>query len=322
MVAADPPLAAPLAGGAGAPLVRRRGRLASLAALARPGQWTKCLLAVPLALLDSPTWSLPATARVAWAVLAFVLASSVVYVINDIGDREIDRRHPVKRLRPIAADQVTVRAAGWFAAGLALALAAVLAAASAIAWWPLFAYLVLNIVYSRWLKHIPLLDVFAVASGFVLRAVQGYVASGIPMSEWLLICVFSACLLLSLGKRRHELIATGGAHRPALTGYSVPLLDQLITLCAALTLTTCLLYLGTDAPPISGGRIVLLVSVPCALFAVFRYLQTLWLEGGGGNPVGALVGDPVMVATFAVWTVAAGLAALTDSHPALVSWLT
>jgi decaprenyl-phosphate phosphoribosyltransferase len=180
---------------------------------------------------------------------------------------------------------------------------------------------VLSLVYSRWLKHVPLLDVFVVATGFVLRAGQGYAASRTQVSEWLLICVFAACLLLSLGKRRHELIAIGSAHRPALTGYSVPLLDQLITLCAVLTVTAGLLYLGTDAQVVSDGRVLLLASVPCALFAVFRYLQTLWL-GGGGEPVRALLGDPVLVATFAVWTVAVGIAALTDHYPALVSWIT
>jgi 4-hydroxybenzoate polyprenyltransferase len=86
---------------------------------------------------------------VGWAVLAFVLASSVVYVLNDISDREVDRRHPVKRLRPIAADQLSPRAAGWFAAGLALALAGVLVAGPSIAWWPILTYLVLSLVYSR-----------------------------------------------------------------------------------------------------------------------------------------------------------------------------
>jgi uncharacterized membrane protein len=163
--------------------------------------------------------------------------------------------------------------------------------------------------------------VFVVATGFVLRAVQGYAAAGVQVSEWLLICVFAACLLLSLGKRRHELIAAGSAHRPALSGYSVPLLDQLITLCAVLTVTAGLFYLSTDAQVVSDGRIVLLASVPCALFVVFRYLQTVSL-GLGGEPVRALLGDPVMVATFAVWTVAVVVAALTDRYPVLVSWIT
>lgn len=303
------------------PAVRRR-LLHNLVRSARPGQWSKSLVAVPLALLDAPAWSLAAFVRVAWVVVAFVLASSVVYVLNDIGDREADRRHPVKRLRPLAADEVSLRAAGWFAAGLALALVGVLAAGRSIPWWPVVIYLVLSLGYSRWFKHVPLLDVFVVATGFVLRTLQGYAAVGNRVSQWLLICVFAACLLLSLGKRRHEMIAAGPAHRPALTGYSVPLLDQLITLCALLAVAAFLLYLDTEAHVVSDGRTVLLASVPCALFAVFRYLQTLWLGRGGGDPVRTLFGDPVLVATFAVWTVAVGVVALTDRYPALVSWMT
>ncbi|MER7456803.1 UbiA prenyltransferase family protein [Micromonospora sp. NPDC126480] len=277
--------------------VRAVPPLRHLIAVLRPGQWPKNLLVVPLPLLDAPSWNAGTLGRVAVAVLAFTVAASLVYVVNDITDRHRDRLHPAKRHRPIAAGSVPVPAAVLCAVALAAALAALVATSSALSWWPVLGYLLLNAVYSGGLKHVPLVDVLVVAAGFVLRLVQGYLATGHPVAGWLMVCVLSLCLVLILGKRRHEAQAAGAGHRPALRSYPVQFLDQLVVLSATLTVVTYLMYLHAEA---RFGPAALLTA-PCALFAVFRYLQVVLVERGGGDPVRVLLRDRATVANVAVW---------------------
>ncbi|EEP73596.1 prenyltransferase [Micromonospora sp. ATCC 39149] len=188
-----------------------------LITLIRPHQWAKNLLVVPLVLIDTPRLGLGVLGRVSWAVLLFTMVSALVYVWNDVYDRHRDRAHPTKRHRPIASGRVSVPTAYAFGGLIAAALVTAVALGPAFPWWPLAAYLTLNIAYSRGLKHVPLLDVLVVAGGFLLRVVQGYLAAGVAVSSWLLIAVFALCLLLILGKRRHEM-AVGGSAPPALAG--------------------------------------------------------------------------------------------------------
>ncbi|HEY0697504.1 MAG TPA: UbiA prenyltransferase family protein, partial [Micromonospora sp.] len=270
---------------------------AGLVALLRPGQWPKNVLVVPLALLSAPTWTATTLGRLAWAVLAFTLASTVVYVVNDIVDRDRDRRHPVKRNRPVASGLVPVPVAGLLAVGLTALLWLVVSAAPAT-FWPVAVYLAVNVAYSLRLKQVPLVDVFTLAAGFVLRALLGYAVTGLPVSGWLLTCVFAICLVLGLGKRRHELTVAGQEHRPALGGYTVGLIDNLILLNAAVAVTTYLLFLDSDAAPTRYGP---LLSAPFALFAIARYLQLLLVRRQGGDPTRLLVRDRVMVVNALLW---------------------
>lgn len=297
--AVDPPAAPQTRAWAGLGLAR------DLIGLVRPHQWAKNLLVVPLALLDPAALRPGPLYGVAWALLGFVLASALVYVINDIADRHRDRAHPTKRLRPIAAGRVPVPLAWAHAALLAGALITVALTGAAVPWWPLGAYLVLNIAYSRGLKHVPLVDVFIVAVGFVLRVVQGYLAAGVKVPAWLLIAVFAACLLMILGKRRHEVSAAGTAHRPALRGYSAQYLEYLIVLCAVLAISAFLMYLNTAVPPPYTAA-ALLGSVPFALFALARYLQVVVVGGSGGEPVRVLLRDRAMVVNATLWAVLLG----------------
>lgn len=246
-----------------------------------------------LPLLDADLWSWPHLRTVAAAVLGFTLASALVYVLNDIADRERDRAHHRKRLRPIASGRVTPWQAGALAA-LLLAGLVLLVATDVRSWWPLLTYLVVNVAYSFFLKHVPLLDLFAVAVGFVLRLVQGYTAVDAPPSGWLTLCVLSVCLLLILGKRRHELRVAGAVHRPALVGYTEHLLDQLLGLTAASALITYQLHA-------SGVSRTALLTAPFALFALFRYLQIVLVHAGGGSPVRVLLRDGVMLANAGLW---------------------
>ncbi|MFF3645463.1 UbiA prenyltransferase family protein [Streptomyces sp. NPDC002564] len=265
-------------------------------ALIRPGQWPKNFLVVPLPLLGA-AWSWSATGRVAVATAAFVLASSLVYVVNDMADVERDRRHPVKRHRPLASGRVSMRAAVVLGAALVALLAPLLVWLGPAGAWPVLLYLVVNAAYSWRLKHLPLLDVFIVASGFVLRLLGGYEASGTPVAGWLVLTVLTLCLVLILGKRRHELGVSGTGHRPALVGYSAHFLDLMLVMCSALTMVGYLMYLRTESDYAAG----VLITAPCALFALFRYLQIVVVKSEGGNPVRTLLRDPTMITNSSLW---------------------
>jgi decaprenyl-phosphate phosphoribosyltransferase len=280
---------------------RRPGRFAGLVALSRPPHAVKNLLLVPVALLDSPHWTVDQLGAIGWPVLAFTLAGACVYVGNDIADRHRDRHHPVKSHRPIAAGRISVRAAILYLTALLVLLVTVTALAPGGPYWPVLAYLVLNVAYSRGLKHVPLLDIGTVALGFVLRVVQGYVTLGTPVSAWLVVTVFSMCLLLLTGKRRHELITAGLAHRPALHGYSVELTDQLLPLCGTLSVVAGLTYLATEAPFGGYQQLAVLLSTPFALFVLFRYLQLLVVHRDGGDPVRILLRDRAMAIAGVLW---------------------
>ncbi|MEU9350495.1 UbiA prenyltransferase family protein [Streptomyces griseoloalbus] len=273
-----------------------RSPAAGLLALIRPGQWPKNFLVVPLPLLGA-AWSWQAAGRVAIATLAFVLASSLVYVVNDMADVERDRRHPVKRHRPLASGQVSRTAATALGLTLAALLVPLLVLLAPEGAWAVLVYLLVNAAYSWRLKHLPLLDVFIVATGFVLRLLGGYEASGHAVSGWLVLTVLTLCLLLILGKRRHELSVSGTGHRPALVGYSTHFLDLVLVMCSALTMVGYLLYLRTE----SGYEAGALLTAPCALFALFRYLQIVVVKAEGGSPVRVLLRDRVMRTNSSLW---------------------
>jgi 4-hydroxybenzoate polyprenyltransferase len=286
------------------PQTRTVPRLAAdLFRLVRPGQWPKNLLVVSVPLVDLGVWRWTTVWGVVWAVVAFTLASTLVYVLNDALDRERDRAHPVKRHRPIAAGRLSMPAVVAYASVLSGLLVVVLSVQPWSWAWPIGVYLLLNLGYSLGLKNVPLLDVFLVASGFVLRVIQGYVAADFPPSGWLLICVLSLSLLLAVSKRRQELTATDTSHRPALLGYTVPFTEQLMVLSAVLAASSYLLYLRTEVPFVSTGSAAVALLAPLALFGLFRYLQLIAVRGGGGDPTRTLLRDPPLVVNAALWMV-------------------
>lgn len=273
-------------------------RATDLVTLLRPLHAAKSLLLVPVALLESRQWTVDALLATGRATLAFVVAAAAVYVANDIADRARDRRHPTKRHRPIAAGRVRV-STGLVCCGLLLTLLGALVAAGPVSrYWPVFVYLALNVAYTGFLKHIPLVDVGAVALGFVLRVVQGHVVLGTRLPGWLMVAVLSVSLLLLIGKRRHELLVTGATHRPALRGYSIELVDQLLPLTGVLAVVAGLLHLATETP---FGDHAVLLSALFAIFALFRYLQVLLVDGGGADPVRSVLRDRVLVGGCLLW---------------------
>ncbi|MGW0507531.1 UbiA prenyltransferase family protein [Micromonospora sp. NPDC003241] len=292
-----------------------------LLALARPGHVVKNLLAVPLALVDTPVWTASALWRCLWAIVAFTLASSVIYVLNDIADRHLDREHPDKQHRPIAAGHVPVPVAWAYAVLLAVGLVAVTVTGPEMTWWPLITYLALSAAYSRWLKHLPLLDVCVVSTGFVLRVLQGYAATETVPASLLLTAVFSGCLVLILGKRRHELAALGTPHRPALHGYNLLLADHLLGLTTSLAGTTFLLYLHLDAPIAAYPPVVLALVVPLGLLAAFRYLQAVLVLRTGGDPIRILLRDRTIVGCAVLIGVVLAVAQINARYPHLLIWM-
>lgn len=297
---------------------RRPGRLADLLILLRPLHSAKSLLLVPIALVDAAPWTLRQLADVGWAVVVFAVAAACVYVGNDIADRDRDRHHPVKCRRPIASGRLPVRAGRLYWAGLLAVLTVLIGVAPGGPYWPVLAYLTLNLAYTRFLKRIPLIDVGAVAFGFVLRIVQGYVSVGVQIAEWLLVAVFSLSLLLLIGKRRYELLEAGPAHRPALRGYSVELTNQLLPLTGVLSVVAGLIYLATGTPFGPYQHIAVLLSAPFALFALFRYLQVLLVDGGGGDPVRVLLRDRAMVVGCLLWAGALATTLVLARYPTLL----
>jgi 4-hydroxybenzoate polyprenyltransferase len=290
-----------------------------LVSLIRPLHSAKALFLVPIALIDVSPLTPTAVGAVAWAALAFVLAAAAVYVGNDLADRHRDRHHPVKCRRPIAAGRVPVWG-GYLYCIVLLALLTVVIVVAGVPYWPVLAYLGLNLAYSSVLKHIPLVDVGTVALGFVLRVVQGYLAVGEQAAGWLLVSVFSLSLLLLIGKRRQELLEAGIAHRPALHGYSVELANWLLQITAVLALVAGLTYLGTEAPfgP-DHGQTAMVVSTPFALFALFRYLQIQLVGRGDSDPVRVLLRDRAMVAITVLWVATLGVTVALAHHPALAN---
>jgi 4-hydroxybenzoate polyprenyltransferase len=274
-----------------------------LAAL-RPKQWTKNAF-VLVGPLFGHRWAGDDLRLAAFAFVAFCLASSAVYVYNDWIDRDADRHHPVKRSRPIAAGRLSAAAIafiGLFCCAAAYALAAAIGPAMMFL---ISAYFGLNIAYTVWLKHVVIADVFAIAGGFQLRLFGGTIGLGSPPSQWLLLCGFALTLLLALGKRRGELVTPGhtGTTRSVLGDYSLELIDQLLAICATLTLAAYGLYtISPDTVAVHGAR-DLPYTIPIVTYGVFRYLVIL-RDDSDGDPSRLLFTDRQLQVTALLWLAA------------------
>ena len=279
--------------------------------LLRPHQWVKNGF-VFVGLLFGHAWRDPdAVALALSAFLAFCLLSSAVYVVNDLVDREQDRRHPDKCHRPLASGTVGVPAALVLAAlclagglGLAFGLFAGPGLPASQAPWLFVAYLLLNAGYSAGLKHVVVLDVFLIAAGFMLRLLAGTLGIGIWPSHWLLLCGLMLTLFLGFAKRRAELNALldeSGRHRRVLDQYTAPMLDQFITVAAGATVIAYSLYTVSEETIALHGTPWLILTVPCVAYGLLRYLYRLHRAGGGGDPARELLTDPHLLGVFALW---------------------
>lgn len=281
----------------------------ALLRLARPRQWVKnAFVAAPL--FFSPWAVNGATVRaVAIAVIVFCLLSSAVYVVNDYFDRDADRLHPEKRLRPLASGEVTP------AQGLAMAaLLLVSAFAMALLLLPrgfavfAAAYLALNLLYSSWLKNVSILDVLIVAAGFVLRIDAGATVIGVEPSVWISLATGLLALFIALAKRRDDLVKTlSSTHRASLAGYNLRFVDASLAVTLGALLVSYLMY-TTDPETIRRFRTgQLWLTSAFVIAGVLRYLQITLVEERSGSPTDIVVTDRFLIATVIGWAATFGI---------------
>jgi 4-hydroxybenzoate polyprenyltransferase len=285
----------------------RRSAVFLLVRSLRPEQWIKNSFVFAGLIFGLELFHVTAVWRAVAAFAVFCALSGVVYVVNDIVDREADRQHPLKARRPIASGELSPALAGSVAAALAAgALVAAFrlgAPFGAVA----VAYLLLQFAYSALLKHVVILDVLAIAIGFVLRAVAGAVVIGVPISHWLLVDMILLALFLALSKRRHELtLLTNGAieHRRILGEYSPYLLDQMISVVTASTLVAYIFYCISPETVQKFGTDMLGLTIPFPLYGIFRYLYLVHRREGGGSPSQMLLTDRPLLVCVALWVAA------------------
>lgn len=286
----------------------------------RPAQWAKNLFVLAPLVFAQRLLDLDAAGAALAAFGAFCLASSTVYLINDLRDREEDRKHPLKRHRPIAAGDLSPPAAlvavGVFGAaslGAAFALGAATGTFTTV-------YLVLNLLYSLGLKNQVILDVMTLSLGFVLRVLAGAAAIGVGVSGWLILCTVFLSLFLAFSKRRHELIllADGAAdQRQVLSHYSPTFLDQMINVVTASTVVSYALYAISDDTVKRFGTEALIYTELFVLFGVFRYLYLIYQRPDERNPTEVILRDPPFLINLALW----GLSVLAIVYGGGDGWL-
>lgn len=272
----------------------------------RPRQWTKNGFIFFGLIFDKQLFQSGPFLKTLEGFFLFCLISSSVYLFNDIADIEADRLHPEKKKRPLASGKLPVNVAVVSAVVLvvvSLSLGYLLAPAFA---GILALYFAINLLYSRWLKHVPILDVLIVSSGFVLRVAAGVALITVErFSPWLYMITILFSLYIGLGKRRAEmnLLAQGAAaHRRVLDGYTIPLLDQYITIVSGMTIIAYSLY-TFSAPNLPENQSMML-TIPFVVYGIFRYLQLIQTGNAAGSPDEVALKDRPLQATVLLWGLA------------------
>lgn len=267
----------------------------------RPKQWTKNLF-VLAPLVFSGELSLSRSGHSVLMFLAFCAASSALYIVNDILDRELDRNHERKRRRPIACGDLGIGTAWAIAMSLLVVTSVVMVFVPLAAAGLLGLYVALTLAYSARLKHIVLLDVLVIAAGFVIRVAAGSYAIEVRPSEWLLLCTLFLALFLGFGKRRHELLVLGegaGTHRPVLAAYTRELVDEFLSasMIGALLSYSMYTFFSETATAHKG----LMLTIPFAVYGIFRYMLLVHTESEGGSPEELLLSDRPLQIAIALW---------------------
>lgn len=269
----------------------------------RPRQWTKNLVIFAALVFDKQLVDPQAGLRTLAGFVIFCLVSGVVYILNDLADIEADRKHPEKRHRPLASGKLSPT--------VALTAAILVLALALPAGWLLsegfalitFGYFALNLAYSKWLKHIPLVDVLTIAMGFVLRVAAGVLLIEVArFSPWLYVVITLGALYLGFGKRRAELALLAdqaNSHRRVLDGYTIPLLDQFITIVSATTIIAYSLY--TFSAPNLPENHAMMLTIPFVLYGIFRYLYLIQVTYQAGAPEEVLLSDRPLQISIVLW---------------------
>jgi len=286
-------------------LPRRRALARAAFVSLRPRQWTKNLLLFAGIIFAAKLGDASRWVEALAAFVAYCAASSASYLVNDVRDVQHDRAHPVKRARPIARGELSSRLAELMAAALILSaflLAAPLGIASIVFLSTFFA---LQAAYTLVLKQVVLLDVMTIGGLFVVRAAAGATAVEVRISPWLLLCTALLALFLALAKRRGELVLVGAEAapgRPVLEGYSLALVDQLVTVVAASTVISYCLYTFT-----ARDSKAMMITIPFVVFGVFRYLLLIHRRDLGEEPEEVLLRDAPILLCIAGWAVSAAV---------------
>ena len=272
----------------------------------RPRQWPKNIFIFAALVFDEQLLNVEAFLRTLAGFVLFCLISSSVYIFNDLADVEADRQHPDKKNRPIAAGKLPVNIAWAVGIGLvivSLSLGFLLSPSFAAV---LVVYFLINMAYSKWLKHVPIIDVFVIAAGFVLRVHAGVTLIQVErFSPWLYVVMTLLALFLGFGKRRAELalLAQGaGSHRKVLDGYTLPLLDQYIMIVSGTTIVAYSLY-TFSAPNVPANHSMML-TIPFVVYTIFRYLYLIEVKHAGGAPEEILLSDRPFQIAMILWAAA------------------
>lgn len=282
----------------------RGGALGALWAAARPRQWVKNFLVLAALVFGRRLFVAEAVGDALLGFAAFCLVSSAGYLVNDLRDLEHDRRHPSKRARPLAEGRLGVARAVVAAVVLmlgGLSCGVVVGRGFAAA---LGAYAAVSLAYTFWLKRVVIVDVFAVAAGFVLRAAAGALAVGVELSGWLLVCTTLGALLVGFGKRRNELLLlkeTAEGHRRVLEDYNLRFLDMMIGIAAASSVMSYALYTASEETAARFHTRAMFLTLPFVLYGIFRYLFLVYCRGRGGDPVETALTDRATLVNVLLW---------------------
>lgn len=271
----------------------------------RPKQWVKNLIIFAGLVFSKNVFNLPLLGLTILAFTLFSLLSGALYIFNDLIDIKKDRSHPLKAIRPISSGKLPVSTAV-----ITASLLAVLSLTLAFYIKPLFGlvavgFLLINLIYTIYLKDIVILDVMTIAVSFILRALAGTVIVSVALSPWLLVCTILLALFLGLNKRRHELVVLGSSapsHRPVLAMYSPALLDQMIAVVAAATVVAYALYTFTS--PTAQKHNYLMLTIPFVLYGIFRYQYLVHQENQGGSPEDIFLSDAPSLINVLLWVAA------------------
>lgn len=273
--------------------------------LLRPRQWTKNLAVFAALIFAGSLTDSRLAVIVVLAFLALNLVTGGLYAINDAMDAELDRRHPLKRLRPVASGRISRRQAT--AIGV-LTLAAGIGLSAMLGWAFLAAvagYVAMQVLYGAWLKHVAIVDMLVISFGFVIRAVAGALVISVPVSPWLVLCTGLLALFLATAKRRHELLLLSddsSDHRPVLAEYSAELLDSFMMTLSSATITSYALYTFFEE---RAPGYTMMLTIPLVIYGVLRYQSLVLRSDAGGQPEEILLGDKPILATVALWVLAA-----------------
>ena len=273
--------------------------------LMRPRQWTKNLAVFAAVLFSGNLFDPQLLGITVLSFVSFCLVSSSLYALNDVLDAENDRQHPVKLDRPVASGRMSKATALGVSAillvcGVALGVMVGTAFLATVG-----AYVVLMLLYTSFLKHAVIVDMLAIAAGFVLRAVAGAVAISVPVSPWLILCTGLLALFLAAAKRRHELVLlreSSAGHRPVLSEYSAELLDSFMVTLSAATITSYALYTFFEG---RAPNHLMMLTIPFVIYGVLRYQLLVLSKGGGGRPEDVLLGDGPILTDIVLWVLSA-----------------